>query len=158
MNIINIIKILLWSATPILEQRFSIPLGIFKYNMHPFIVFLVAYLGSLLPVPFILLMFNKIFIWLKKYRIFGGIYRLIERKINKNRTKFEKYEEVALITFIAIPLPTTGVWTGTAVAAFLGLDFKKSFMCAAIGAFISAIIITVVCIFFPAFLKFLFIK
>jgi uncharacterized membrane protein len=64
----------------------------------------------------------------------------------------EKYKEVGLITFIAIPLPTTGVWTGTAVAAFLKLDFKKSVICAAIGGLLSATIITAISILIPSLL------
>jgi uncharacterized membrane protein len=153
----DVLKVIFWSAVPIVEQRGAIPYGIFGTDLNPIIVFIVSYFGSLIPVPFILLLFNKIFNWLKKYKIFKGLYKLIERKINKNKAKFEKYEEPALITFIAIPLPTTGVWTGTAVAAFLNLDFKKSVKCAAAGAFISAVIITILCTFFPAVLKYFFI-
>jgi len=145
------------SATPIIEQRGSIPYG-FLCDIDPFVVFLVSYLGSLLPVPFILLLFNKIFDLLGRFKYFRWFYNLIQRKLDKNRGKFEKYEELALIIFIAIPLPTTGVWTGTAVASFLNLDKKKSFLCATVGAFISAVVITVVCTFFPSVLKYLFIN
>lgn len=153
----DILKVIFWSAVPVLEQRWAIPFGINIKEMNPLIVFIASYFGSLLPVPFILLMFNRIFDWLGKYKIFSALYNFIDRKINKNRARFEKYEETALITFIAIPLPTTGVWTGTAVAAFLKLDFKKSVKCAMAGAFISAVIITILCTFFPALLKYFFI-
>ncbi|MBV1822411.1 small multi-drug export protein, partial [Bacteroidales bacterium MSK.15.36] len=60
------------------------------------------------------------------------------------------YKEIGLIIFVGIPLPTTGLWTGSAVAAFMGLDFKKSLFCAMIGGLISAIVITAACIVFPA--------
>ena len=54
-----------------------------------------------------------------------------------------------MITFIGIPLPTTGVWTGTAIATFLKLDFKKTVFCAMLGALISAVVITLVCVLLP---------
>lgn len=149
------LKVLLLAAVPLTELKGAIPYGIYEYNINPIAVFLLTFIGSLLPVPFILICFNKIFEWLGKYKAFSGIYNLIDRKISKNKVKFEKFKEIALITFIAIPLPTTGVWTGTAIAAFLKLDFKKSVMCAVIGSFLCGIIVTSLSIAFPAFLNML---
>lgn len=148
----KILSIFIWAAVPLLEQRWAIPNGIIIQDLNPFVVFIAAYLGSLLPVPFIMFFFEKIFNFLGKYKAFSWIYRFIEKKITKNKKKFEKYKELVLITFIAIPIPTTGVWTGTAIAAFLKFDFKKSLFCSAIGAFISALIITLMSVFFPKLL------
>lgn len=151
----NWLKVVLLAAVPLIEQKGAIPLGINVYHMSPLTVFMLTFFGSLLPVPFVLICFNKIFEWLGKYKLTSGIYNLIQRKISKNKSKFQKFEEIALITFIAIPLPTTGVWTGTAVAAFLKLDFKKSVMCAVVGSFICGLIVTGLSVAFPAFLKML---
>jgi uncharacterized membrane protein len=149
----NWLTVLFLSAVPLIEQKGAIPLGLYKYDINPIAVFLLSFIGSLLPVPFVLIFFNKIFKWLGSSKHFSGIYNMIDKKITKNKSKFEKFEEIALITFIAIPLPTTGVWTGTAIAAFLKLDFKKSVMCAVVGSFICGLIITGVAVAFPAFLK-----
>ncbi|OFI06829.1 putative small multi-drug export protein [Clostridium acetireducens DSM 10703] len=149
----NLLKTFFISAVPLIEQRGAIPIGIFMYHLNPISVFLVSFIGSLIPVPFILFLFNSIFKWMKKYKIFNGINNIIENKIQKNSGKIEKYKEVGLITFVAIPLPTTGLWTGSAIAAFLGLDFKKSLICTALGGLISASIITVLCVVFPSVSK-----
>ena len=151
----NWLKVLLLSAVPLIEQKGAIPLGIHTFDINPIAVFLLTFVGSLLPVPFILIFFTKIFDWLGKYKLFSGIYNLIDKKVNKNKEKFEKFQEVALITFIAIPLPTTGIWTGTAVAAFLKLDFKKSVMCAVIGSFLCGVIVMILSLAFPAILELL---
>jgi uncharacterized membrane protein len=150
----NWLIVVLMSAVPLLEMKGAIPFGIHE-GINPLTVFFLSFVGSLLPVPFILVFFNKIFDFLGKYKFFSGFYNLIDRKISKNKGRFEKFEEIALITFIAIPLPTTGVWTGTAIAAFLKLDFKKSVMCAVIGSFICGIIVTALSLAFPAFLNIL---
>lgn len=147
------LQVFLLSAVPLIEQKGAIPLGINVYHINPITVFLLSFFGSLLPVPFVLICFNKIFEWLGRYKAFSGFYNLIDRKINKNKDKFQKFEEIALITFIAIPLPTTGVWTGTAIAAFLKLDFKRSVMCAVVGSFLCGLIITGLAVAFPAFLN-----
>ena len=148
------LQVLLMSAVPLIEMKGAIPLGINVYHINPIVVFLISFIGSLLPVPFVLIFFNKIFEWLGKYKSFSGFYNLIDRKINKNKSKFEKFEEIALITFIAIPLPTTGVWTGTAIAAFLKLDFKRSVMCAVVGSFLCGLIITGLICSFPSFFEY----
>ena len=148
----NLLKVFFISAVPLIEQRGAIPIGIIGYHINPYIVMLVSFLGSLLPVPFILLLFNKIFMWMKKYKRLEYINNFIENKLRKNSGKMEKYKEIGLIIFVAIPLPTTGLWTGSAVASFLGLDFKKSFICTALGGVCSAIIITILSVVFPAVL------
>ena len=60
----------LMAAVPLIEQRGAIPYGIFS-GQPAWLVFLVALAGSILPVPFILLMFNKIYQWLLKYYEIG---------------------------------------------------------------------------------------
>ena len=76
----------------------------------------------------------------------------VEKKVQKGSKQLEKYKEIGLITFVGIPLPTTGLWTGTAIAAFMGLDFKKSMWCVFLGGVVSAVIITIVSVIAPAIL------
>ncbi|MDO4870742.1 MAG: small multi-drug export protein [Candidatus Saccharibacteria bacterium] len=142
----------LMAAVPLIEQRGAIPFGIIN-NLSPVVTFGLALAGSLLPVPFILLLFNHIYSWLLRYRFFNRITKIIDSKIAKNRHSFEKYQELALIIFIAIPLPTTGLWTGSAIAAFLKLDFKKSLLCTMIGGTLSASVITLLCVFVPSLFR-----
>ena len=51
------------------------------------------------------------------------------QKAEKNKSKKERsatfYKKLGVFIFVAIPLPMTGVWTGTAVSVFLDMDFKK---------------------------------
>lgn len=149
----NILKIFFISAVPLVEQRGAIPYGIFVLNMNPALVFVISYLGSLFPVPFILFLFNALFVYMKKFKFLARFNSFIDNKVKKGAKKIEKYAELGLITFVAIPLPTTGLWTGSAAAAFLGLDKKKSFLCIALGGLISAIVITLLCIYFPYLFK-----
>jgi uncharacterized membrane protein len=57
--------------------------------------------------------------------------------------RFEKSTEAALIIFVAIPLPGTGLWTGSMVASLLGFKFLKSLVCMILGALLSATILTI---------------
>jgi len=137
---------------PLIEQRGAIPVGTIVYHIDPFLVFIVSLLGSFLPAPFVYLFFNKILAWMKTVKMFDKFTNFVDKKVQKGAKKIEKYMEIGLITFVGIPLPTTGLWTGSAIAAFLGLDFKKSMVCVFLGGVISAAIITVVSIVAPAIL------
>ena len=148
----KLLKIFLISMVPLIEQRGAIPIGIIGYNLNPVSVFVVSLLGSFLPAPFIYLFFNKILNWMKTVKQFDFFTKFVDKKVQKGSKKLEKYKEIGLITFVGIPLPTTGLWTGTAAAAFLGLNFKKSMICVFLGGLASAILITIVSMIAPAIL------
>jgi len=140
--IYHFVFVFIISMIPLIEQRGSIPIGIALFGMNPFTAFLVSLLGSLIPCPIILLAFNAVYNWMRKYNLFKGFCDFLDRKVRKNSPRIEKYKEIGLITFVGIPLPTTGVWTGSLIAAVLGLKFSKSVVCVTLGALISAIAIT----------------
>jgi uncharacterized membrane protein len=140
------------SMIPLIEQRGAIPVGILAYHLNPLIVVLVSLLGSFIPAPFIYFFFNKIFTWMKTVKQLTKFTNFVENKVQKGSKKLEKYKEIGLITFVGIPLPTTGLWTGTAIAAFMGLDFKKSMVCVFLGGIISAVLIAIFSMVAPAVL------
>ena len=144
--------VLIGSAIPITEMRATIPAGILAWNMNPWLVMLLGFLGSLLPVPFLLLFFEQVLKWMHRYPRLGGLTRLIDNKIQKHVHHFEKSSEAALILFVAIPLPGTGLWTGSAVASVLGFSFWKSMFCEIAGAALSAIVLTILSVFFSTVL------
>ena len=148
----KILYIMLISMVPLIEQRGAIPVGILGYQMNPWLVAIVSLIGSFIPAPFIYFFFNRIFAWMKTIKLFDKFTNFVEKKVQKGSKKLEKYKEIGLITFVGIPLPTTGLWTGTAAAAFMGLDFKKSMVCVFLGGIISAILITVLSMAAPALL------
>ncbi|MDR1060663.1 MAG: small multi-drug export protein [Clostridiales bacterium] len=142
--------VLFGSAIPLTEQRAAIPLGIWAMGLPPLPVMAVSFLGSLIPVPFILLFFNALINFLRKFRRLDFLTGFIDRKVRAGSKKVERYKELGLILFIGIPLPMTGLWTGSAIAAFLGFDFKKSVICTMLGGAISALAVTAASVFFPA--------
>ena len=54
------------SLFPILECRLGMFTAIVLLNMNPFAGFIISFIGNILPIPFILLLINQIFEWLKK--------------------------------------------------------------------------------------------
>lgn len=128
----KLIYIFAISMVPVIELRAAIPIGA-GMGLEMWQCFLAAVLGNLLPVPFLVLFGGKVLHWLAGFEKFGKPFRKIleigEKKVGKmNKTLFW-----GLLTFVAIPLPGTGAWTGSLVAITLGLSLKKAFPPIALG-------------------------
>ncbi|MBR3148590.1 MAG: small multi-drug export protein [Eubacterium sp.] len=131
------------SLCPILECRLGMFTAIVLLQMNPFVGFVISFIGNILPIPFILLLINKIFELLKKIPYVKVPIIWLEEKTLKKKDKIDKYGIWGLLFFVAIPLPGTGGWTGALLASLLHLDRKKSFGIIAIGVFIAGLIITI---------------
>ena len=83
-------------------------------------------IGNIIPIPFILLFIKQIFKWMKKIRLFRGLVEKLEAKAMGKSDSIKKYEFWGLVLFVGIPLPGTGAWTGSLIAALLDVDFKKA--------------------------------
>lgn len=137
--------VVLISMLPFVELRLAIPLGILNYHMDPLTVLIICIIGNLIPVPFILVLFERVERWLRKYPRWAGLMDKIFEKTRKKASKrVEKYEALALISFVAIPFPGTGAWTGSLIAYLFGLDVKKSFFYIAIGVLIAGMAVTLI--------------
>ena len=97
-------------------------------------------IGNIIPVPFILLLITPIFNWMKGTKVFKPLVTKLETKAKSKSDKIEKYEFWGLVLFVGIPLPGTGAWTGSLIAALLGIKFKKAFPAVVIGICMATVI------------------
>lgn len=132
------ILIFLFSASPLLESRGGL-LAASLLHMNPIESFIICMAGNILPIPLILLFFDKILDWMRKGRLKRFALKL-DKKVEKNRHTIDKYGYLGLILFVAIPVPGTGAWTGCLVASALKLDKKKSFLYTALGVLCASIL------------------
>ena len=127
------------SLLPILECRGGMIIA--KLCDIPFIrAFLLCYLGNMIPIPFILLFIKQIFKFMKKHNILTGFIAKLEGKTARNQEKVMRYKQWGLLLFIAIPLPGTGGWTGSLIAALLHVSRKKSVPAIFIGLIMATVI------------------
>jgi uncharacterized membrane protein len=131
------------SMLPIIELRGAIPLGA-ALGLPWWQNYLIAVAGNMLPIPIILLFVKSVLNWMAKCRVklFNKIANKMFEKAEKNRGKIEKYAFWGLTLFVAIPLPATGAWTGTLVAALFDMKFWKSILAALIGVMIVGVVMT----------------
>lgn len=133
------------SMLPVIELRGAIPMA-FALGLPWWQAYLISVLGNLLPVPFILLLINAVIKWMleSKVAFFNKIANFLLKKVEKNRERIEKYSFLGLCLFIAIPLPMTGAWTGSLVAAVIGVKPHKAFLSAILGVILAGVIVTLI--------------
>jgi len=105
--------------------------------------FIICFIGNILPVPFILLLIEKIFDLLKKWNPTKKIVTKLEKKTLSKKEQINKYGYWGLLLFVGIPLPGTGAWTGTLLAVLLKLNRKKSFLFITLGVLLAGIIMSI---------------
>jgi len=133
-------KVMLTAALPIIELRGAIPVGI-SLGLSPLHATILSFIGSMIPVPFILFAIRPIFNYLKKTKLFKKlVYRITDKSIH-NSGNIQKYGAWGLLAFVAIPIPGTGVWSGSLAAALLDMRFKWAFPAIFIGNLIAGVII-----------------
>ncbi|GAV30878.1 predicted membrane protein [Coriobacteriaceae bacterium EMTCatB1] len=67
----------------------------------------------------------------------GWVHRRLERIRAKAHPFVEKYGMIGLALFVAVPLPGTGAYSGTAAAWLLDLEPKRAFLAVSIGVAIA---------------------
>ncbi len=169
-----VLATILIAMVPIIELRGAIPFatntGFWGVNaLSNWVAMGWSLLGSSLIVPIIAIVFVPVMNWLKKTKLFGKLASAIENRIKSKSEKIEGSEEkskhfskawwkkvLAVFLFVAVPLPLTGVWTGTLVAVFIGLDYLTTCITVITGNVIAALLISLILQFFPALNDWLF--
>ena len=131
---------------PIFETRASIPFGIAIAHLPVFEVFLLSFIGNIVPAPALLVGLSALEKWAlrssgdnKGLKLFiSAVYRKLLLKIRRRGERYiERYGLLGLTIFVAIPLPGSGVWTGCALSHVLGLNVKRSLIAIIVGSLIA---------------------
>ena len=131
--------VFLISMIPILELRGALLVAGPLLGVPVTTAIPLSIIGNIIPVPFILLLITPVFRWMKGTRLFKPMVDKLESKAMSKSDKIEKYEFWGLVLFVGIPLPGTGAWTGSLIAALLGIKFKKAFPAVIIGIFMATV-------------------
>lgn len=132
--------VLIMSMLPVVELRGAIPVGM-ALGLTTYHSTILSFLGSMIPVPCILFGIRPVFELLRKTKLFRGLVdRLTAKSLSKGH-RIQKFGVFALFIFVAIPLPGTGVWSGSLIAALLDMRFKYAFPAILVGNFIAGLII-----------------
>jgi uncharacterized membrane protein len=137
------------AASPIVELRGAIPvaMGIFYFSWPK--AFVLSLIGNLLPIIPIIWFLGKLSDYLsRKFVFFNNFFNwLFERTRKRTHNGFNRWGKWALIFFVAIPLPFTGVWTASVAAFLFGIKHRQAFGFIALGAVLAGILVTILTYF-----------
>ena len=137
------IKLFFLSMVPVVELRGAIPLGI-AMKLNPVYIYMVCVIGSsIISVP-VVLMFRQVIDYLRHRKYFNKVIRWIDKKIEGRAKKLKAASIIGLIVFVGVPLPTTGSWSGSALASIFKMRVVESLLGIFIGnAIAGAVMLTV---------------
>ena len=125
---------------PIIELRGAIPLGA-GLGLSWLESFALSVAGNLLPVPFLLLLWQLVLRLLRRFRRTAGLADWLEARALRSRERVENRAFWGLLVFVAIPLPGTGAWTGALIAAMLDIRLKRAFPAIALGVVLAGLVV-----------------
>ena len=147
-NLTKVIIAALLSMVPTFEGRYAITVML-GMGMPAGLAYVMAVVFSTLPMPIILLLLRPVLDWfytlpIKPVQKFAA---WLERHAAKKRdSMFEKNQKgirgrlsadaaelLALYIFVALPLPGTGVWTGSAIATLFEMPRLKAALVITLG-------------------------
>ena len=131
------------SMLPVSESRVAIPLGI-TMGLSQFQAFFYGTLGNIVIILPLILFLEKTARFLSSRssffeRFFNYLFEKTRRKHSKS---FERYGALALVTFVAIPLPGTGGWSGVLAAFIFGIKPYRAFILISLGIIIAGILVS----------------
>lgn len=129
------------SMLPIVELRGGIILGT-ALGMKWAEVFGICLLGNLVPIPFIIILGRYVIDMLGRTKAFGPAVERYKEKTLAKSGVIDKYGPWGLLLFVGVPLPGTGVWTGSLLALLMDLRMKKAVPAMLLGMLMAGVIMT----------------
>ena len=132
------------AASPIVELRGAIPFALAIFKLSPATAYFVAVLGNIFSMLLALILLEPLSKFLMEHFKFFDVFftNLFEKTRKKHNHRFEKWGALALISFVAIPLPFTGGWTGAVAAFVFGVPFRRAVFLISFGIMIAGLLVT----------------
>ena len=153
------------SMIPFFELKTGIPFGMnsefWKHPLSNWEALALGVAGGLIVTILLALVFKPIYEKIKDKKFFRSFVSFFTASAIKKKETLEKksldestkkqiiLKMLGVFVFVAIPVPGTGVYTGTILAVLLGLGFWKSVLAVSLGNFCAGLIIMFICSIFP---------
>jgi len=132
------------SMIPLTELRLAIPAVYGVFDIPLWQIFFLSLFGNIIPAIILVYLLEPVSNFLRKhFKFFERFFTwLFDRTRKKFYNKHDKWGDIVLLLFVAIPIPITGVWTGSAAAFLFGVKKPKAILLMLGGITIAAIIVT----------------
>lgn len=137
------LAVFLTAMTPVGELRAAIPLALGVYKMAPLGAFFWSVSGNIFAAFIVLTLAKPVSEFLcSRWQFFDKITKYLFARTRRNfNVTQEKWGALALVIFVAIPLPMTGGWSGALAAYLFGMPFWRSIFLISTGIFIAGVLV-----------------
>ena len=143
-HVSEILMTALLSMVPTFEGRYAL-VAAQAMGMPALPAYIIAVIFSTVPVPFLLLLLRPILDWMYTWPIkfVRRFAAWVDARAERKKGSVDKLGLWGLYLFVAIPLPGTGAWTGSAIATLLKMDKKAALLTIIAGNMTACLITTV---------------
>lgn len=133
----------LLATLPVTELRLALPIALVALQMHPVAAYIATVLGNLVPLVAVFWLLPPVLQFTLRYvpRINTVLDAYFARLMNKHGEKYSKWGAFFLFLFVAIPLPGTGVWTGSVLAVLFRIKPKLAATYIVLGLLTAGLIV-----------------
>ncbi len=133
------IYVMVLGAVPIIEVKGAIPAGV-AMGFSPWESLGYSLIGNLLVIPILLLFLQPICRFLRTHHIpvVSPLARGFEDRTVKKSQKMKTGVYMGLFLLVALPLPGTGVWTGSLAASLMNIKFRHALPIVVAGGLVGA--------------------
>ncbi|NQV89695.1 MAG: small multi-drug export protein [Parcubacteria group bacterium] len=133
----------LLASLPVTELRAAIPVALTFFNLNPFVVYVSAVLGNILPIALIYAVIPRLIRHTSQRvpafdKAMNKWFEKLEKKYGEN---YSKWGALFLLLFVAIPLPGSGVWTGTVLAILFNVKRELAIPYIVLGVMIAGLLV-----------------
>lgn len=134
------LAVFLLAMLPAVELKGALPLGV-ALGLTPATAFFYSYVGSLAPALPIIFLFEPVVTAIMLSYRWHAFGRWLHRHSLRRGHRLQRWRLLGLFLFVALPLPGTGVWTGAAAGALLGLPKGPALLAIAAGNLVAGLMV-----------------
>jgi len=131
------------AALPVTELRAAIPVGMTIYKMGVVEAMFYSLVGNLISLVGLLFCLPTLLNFVRKHLPFFA--KKIDARIvsleEKHKKHYQAYGLLFLASFIAVPLPGSGVWTGVLLAMIFRIKPMAAFFSGLIGIVLAGLMV-----------------
>ncbi len=135
---------LILASLPVAEVRLAVPVALEVFQMPVWKAATLSFIGSVIPAVVLPVVLAPLEGPCRKYsKVCDNVFNWVTRRVEKRYTeRYRAYGALGLVLFIAIPLPVTGVWTGSLASWLFHIPKRWAIPSIIIGTGISTLIVT----------------
>jgi uncharacterized membrane protein len=140
------VAVAILAMIPVTEMQASIPVALTAFDLPVATAIIASYVGNIIPAAVLLAVLPKGLEWTERHVpwLKKIMVRYFHAKEDKFRSAYEKWGAFALFLYVAVPTPFSGVWSGSILATLFHIPRRYSVPVIFIGAFSTAIIVTLI--------------